>query len=249
MRSRRWLLLVPAAAIGIYFWFKPHKDDAPLDTARDLTLVDDVHDDDGDDDAVASDLIWELKSPGPEAKTVESRNQLMVSYRAGNRIHGGNRVLGLMPCSNYPRKLDGNAWGTQGNVSLVAFPDETVEYGKHRGIAVRLINRTGRTVYFNACDSCLSIVQEALAADGQWLPIERSPLSFCALSFHGVSLRSDKYWAFPAPLYSGPFKTRLRFRLEWGYRGWFYSNEFEGSVHPDQFDGSIRFLDENDKGP
>src|SRR5262249_42635297 len=98
-------------------------------------------------------------------------------------------------------------------------------------------NRTGEVASFAACDSRLYLVGEAVDADGRWRAVEELPVVICGNSIHRVSLEPDQYWEFPARLYSGPIKTKIRFRLDPGDGGpSLYSNEFEGEVAGVQFE-------------
>jgi hypothetical protein len=179
---------------------------------------------------------WDLQPPQPTAVPVAVNKRLAGIYPVGSWIPDRSGLGGFGPCDNYPFDLGEAAWGTGGAISLVAFPDEPVAYFKFRGIAVRLINCSGELASFPACDSCLQMVQEAQGADGRWRPIESWPDSDCGNSYHRVFLGPDQYWQFPARLYSGPAKTKLRFRLDCGQGPPLYSNEFEGAVNAAQFE-------------
>jgi hypothetical protein len=175
-------------------------------------------------------------------------------YPAGSKIEDKEAPGGFGPSENPPKELARREWGEAGAVSLVAFPDELVAYGKRQGFAVRLINRTDAPVAFSACDSCLYLTQEARDSFGNWRAIELPPQMICGNSYHRVFLDKNQYWEFPARRSSGVIKTRLRFRLEQGTsrreewdagedgqkhvrvfadRGGrvIYSNEFEGWVN------------------
>jgi hypothetical protein len=179
-----------------------------------------------------------LKPPAPDAVPVAATEQLPAIYPAGSRIPDRTAPGGFGPCDNYPKDLRGQDWGKKGAVSLVAFPEEPVAYGTHCGIALRLINRTGKVASFAACDSRLYLVREAVDRIGKWRPAESLPEAICGNSFHRVSLASNQYWEFRAPVYDGPIKTKTRFRLDQSNDGrLIYSNEFEGKVAAAQFVG------------
>jgi hypothetical protein len=179
---------------------------------------------------------WKLKPPAPDAAPVAATKQLAGIYPVGSLITDRDAPGGFGPCDNYPMDLAGKDWGTAGTISLVAFPDESVAYFKNRGIALRLVNRTRDVAGFGACDSCLGIVREALAADGRWRAVESRQEAICGNSFHRVFLEPDQYWEFPARVYQGALKTRIRFRLEPGAGvAPIFSNEFEGEIAPAQF--------------
>jgi hypothetical protein len=178
---------------------------------------------------------WELKPPRPDAAPVAAKTRFEGIYPVGSRLPDKEAIGGFGPCDNYSFDLGGKEWGMDGEVSLVAFPDEPVAYFKYRGIAVRLINRTGETASFPACDSRLFLVQEARDSAGRWQAIEVLPESDCGNSFHRVFIKPNQYWQFPARVYGGPLKTKIRFRLDRGGEGVLYSNEFDGTVDAVQF--------------
>jgi len=128
-----------------------------------------------------------------------------------------------------PRKIDGEG------LFLLAQPTEQTTFGEKPGMQVLLVNRTDETLKFAACDSRLSIIQEAQDAGGTWLPIEYLPSSWCGNSYHHVFLKPDNQWAFPAPRYQGHLPTRLRFTMTLEDGAQIHSNEFEGSVNLGQF--------------
>jgi hypothetical protein len=180
---------------------------------------------------------WELKPTAPNAIPVTANKKLPGIYPAGSRIKDRNAFGGFGPCDNFPKDLGGKEWGEKSVVSIVAFPDELVAYFKHCGFALRVVNRTDETIPLAACDSALFIVREALDSNGAWREIESPPDSGCGNSFHRVFLGPDQYWEFPARLYTGPTKTKLRFRLDRGSgQPAIYSNEFDGEVATIQFE-------------
>lgn len=174
---------------------------------------------------------WQLRPPAPDAVPVAAEEKLPGIYPVGSRIKDKKAPGGFSPCDNYPKDLDDKVWGTEGAISLIAFPDEPVAYFKHLGIPLRLINRTQEVVSFQACDSCLFLVREAIDRGGNWREIESLPEEICGNSFHRVFLKPDQYWEFPARLYRGSIKTKIRFRLDRGDgRPLLYSNAFDGEV-------------------
>ena len=92
---------------------------------------------------------------------------------------------------------------------------------------------------------------QALDEHGNWLDIEYVPHYGCGNSFHTVSLKSDEYWSFVMPVYTGGFKTKLRVALKYlpkathdvdlfdlvdsGAVETIYSESYEGSINPAQF--------------
>jgi hypothetical protein len=190
------------------------------------------------DDPAGNSPGWEIRAPAGDARPVRAKEKMPGIYPVGSRIKDEKALGGFGPCDNYPKDLNGTDWGKKGAVSIVAFPDEPVAYFKHRGLAVRVVNRTAEAVPFAACDSALFIVREAREAGGAWREIESPPEPICGNSSHRVFLGPGQYWEFPAREYAGPTKTRVRFRLDpGGGRPVIYSNEFEGQVTAAQFGG------------
>lgn len=77
--------------------------------------------------------------------------------------------------------------------------------------------------------------QEAKDASGTWKPIEHMTPSWCGNSYHTVYLGPNEFWKVRGNVYSGPFKTTLRYALARENGQYVYSDEFEGSMHEDQF--------------
>lgn len=181
----------------------------------------------------------DLRPPTVDATPVAAKEKMLGIYPAGSRIDDRGARGGFGPSDNFPKDLAGQDWGTAGTVTVVAFPDEPVAYFKHRGFALRVINRTSENVPFVACDSSLDIVREAQDASGAWRKIESAPQPTCGNSVHRVFLGPGQYWEFPAREYAGPTKTKVRFRLipGGGKPVIYYSNEFDGQVDAAQFAG------------
>jgi hypothetical protein len=78
-------------------------------------------------------------------------------------------------------------------------------------------------------------------ATEDWLrrAVESRPQDFAiCMELASGLLNQKSYWEFPARLYTGPTKTKLRFRLDRGSgQPAIYSNEFDGEVATIQFDG------------
>ena len=161
-------------------------------------------------------------------------------FYAGSTTEDKRALGGFGTSQNFPRPIDPGIGVRQGEISLIARPGETAIFAeKFQGLKVLLINGTNEPAGFSASDSRLYIVQEALDRRGQWKPIEYLPSSWCGNSYHTVFLGPNEYWEFAAARYTGKFKTRLRFRLDWQKseteKITIYSNEFEGSVNAHQF--------------
>lgn len=181
--------------------------------------------------------IYRLMPAPPGAKPLEVKERQTGWYSAVSKLKNTDTRDGIGVRWNWPKELGDKPWGAKGTISLVAFPEEAVAYGKHRGMALRLINRGKEPATFDGCDSGLPIIQEARDAQGRWREIEDTRSSWCGNSYHQLSLGATEYWEFAAPVYTGATKTKIRFRLDASdLRGgnakdhWIYSNEFDGAV-------------------
>lgn len=183
---------------------------------------------------------------GQEKRPSRPLNDLNVEFMmrgyfyAGSSIEDKQAPGGFGPSDNYPKAIGSGMAVPSGTISLIVKPDQgTVFDGKYRGLSVLLVNGTNERKGFPASDSRLYIVQEALDKDGKWKPVEYLPSSWCGNSYHTVFLGPRQYWQFAAARYTGKFKTKLRFRMDWqksqSEKSTIYSNEFSGSINAKQF--------------
>jgi hypothetical protein len=181
---------------------------------------------------------WELYPASEGALPVQAEHLQYALYLVGSRMVDDKALGGFGPCDNYawPLKAD-QIWGQTETVSVVVFPEEIVAFSsKERGLAVRVLNRTNQPAAFHAQDSKLTLIAQAQDEQGRWRDIEVMRNAFCGNSHHRVFLEPGHYWQHPVRQYAGTMSTRLRYRLDLGdSRPPLYSNEFEGSIHPNQF--------------
>ncbi|MBU3665833.1 MAG: hypothetical protein FGM15_08170 [Chthoniobacterales bacterium] len=102
---------------------------------------------------------------------------------------------------------------------------------------VFLANETGRTVQFPRSAHGLSLVCEALAADGQWHTVAtlEAPLA----TSKPASLHQGEIWQFIVPLPQGPLHTKVRFVTK-GIGATFCSALFDATIDPSLFDRPSR---------
>ena len=196
-------------------------------------------------DSSGPEILSDLAAATPDPLDLKP---LEAQFMLSGYCHAGSRKDNAAPggygrSDNLPKRRGEKPWGTEAQLSLVALPAETVPFAlpaesvpfekQYQGFRLLLVNRTADEVAFRACDSRLYIICEARDETGHWKASERLPWSGCGNSHHRVFLPSDQYWEFAAPVYSGNFKTKLRFHLE-GKQP-IYSNEFEGYINPAQF--------------
>jgi hypothetical protein len=179
------------------------------------------------------------RSPAP-LKNLNIEFMMRGYFFAASSVPDKEAFGGFGTSSNYPKDITRDMTVPDGAISLIARPLEEVVFAtEYSGLKVWLVNGTNERLRFNAQDSRLYIVQEAIDVDGKWKPVEYLPSSWCGNSYHLVFLDRKEYWEFAAARYTGKFKTRLRFRLQWqksdNKKLMVYSNEFDGSVNAKQF--------------
>jgi hypothetical protein len=156
-------------------------------------------------------------------------------YPAGSPINDPSALGGFGPSDNNPRPVREDSKGR--GLFLLAQPTILRHFLRGgSGMQVCLVNQTNQLLRFDACDSCLAIIQEAQDQDGEWKPIESAgPEPICGNSFHQVFLPSQHFWSFQAVRYRGEIETKLRFQLTLADGTHILSNEFDGSVNAEQF--------------
>ena len=188
-----------------------------------------------------------FRASGPEPLDVNGISHSI--YPVGSRITDFRSRDEFRPSTNFPRALDDNdSLGEPDKVSIVVEPPDPDAKEEDRGLHVSIVNRLSRRAAFSAIDSCLYLVQEAKTEKGDWLPIQlETPATGprdCAVGRHRVFLGPGEYWKIAAPQFTGPLKTKIRFRLDMGLddagafrrgRKTICSREFDGAINPEQF--------------
>jgi len=181
-------------------------------------------------------------SPDDASATPEIENTVNVKFMlrgygyAGSKIKDDQALGGFGTSDNLPKSIASDLAKSSEHCYLLAQPTVVTDFAGSKGMRLTLVNATKDVVAFGASDSRLYIVQEAKSTSGKWKPIEYLPSSFCGNSYHRVLLGPSEYWIFPVPRYDGTFPTTLRFRLMLDrVKTPFVSNEFNGSINPEQF--------------
>lgn len=171
-----------------------------------------------------------LSAAEPAAFTVMLRGYC----HAGNAKDDPKAPGGYGGSDNLPKPLKSPAASPDLYLEIVETPG-VVFAEKYTGLHVRLVNGAKKTAVIPASDSRISLVQEAQDTDGTWREIEYLPSSGCGNSYHSVYLKPKHYWEFTAPRYSGPQKTKLRFKLTLAPDRILHSAAYEGGINPEQF--------------
>ncbi|ANQ51984.1 hypothetical protein MY04_4649 [Flammeovirga sp. MY04] len=85
-------------------------------------------------------------------------------------------------------------------------------------------------------------IQEALSPDNQWKPIEYWQWGWCGSGRYFNQMSGENYAYFSIPRYKGTFDTKLRLKVL-NHTTVLYSNEFNGSIHLEQFNIPKKFND------
>jgi hypothetical protein len=136
---------------------------------------------------------------------------------------------------NYPKKVDADF--PKAGLYLVINQNELVKIDSTKlGCKLYLVNTSDSLVRINASDSRLYIVAEALDKNNEWRPISYLPSSWCGNSYHTVMLDKEEYWEFEVPVFTGKFKTKIRYSFSPDNKEKIYSNEIVAFINKDQLD-------------
>ena len=156
--------------------------------------------------------------------------------------------------NNFPKNVVKESNFPINQICVISHPAEkdTFKQGNDNSIGFKfyLINNTDTTVQFESSCHGICIVLQALSLNNQWIDIEYTDNSWCCTGSDPLKLPAHKYWELTAPNYEGSFKTKLRLKATYikaaryskDYKGFIYSNEFEGNINPAQFYSERKFL-------
>lgn len=151
-----------------------------------------------------------------------------------------NNILGTMPPAWYP------PFFTPKNLEAKNITNDSLFFG-YAGSQTntldkfQIINLSHKDLTFRTQDGSLLMVQEAKNEKGDWQPIEYWQWDWGMenVIFETLTLQPNKNLNFVAPKYSGTFKTQMRFKLKVSEtndnKQFYYSDNFEVSVNPSQF--------------
>lgn len=104
----------------------------------------------------------------------------------------------------------------------------------HRTIYI--VNSTDSLIKVTRQDGSLLMIQEALDVNGEWMPIEYWTPSGCGNSyFNPLTLLPQHFIVYNAPLYSGDFKTKIRFKWKIGHQNIYYSHPIQARIDSSLF--------------
>jgi len=135
------------------------------------------------------------------------------------------------PVLQSSRPIDDAMAPLQRDVGLYLVPGDPLPWNdQYMGRKVRVYNHTGETVTIPTIDYMLYAIPEAMDSEGRWRALESYNNGFCNFSYFGVNLEPQHYWEFVVPIYSGSFRTKMRYVLSLGGDKVAYSEQFDGAV-------------------
>ncbi|MDX1966360.1 MAG: hypothetical protein SFV23_04230, partial [Planctomycetaceae bacterium] len=138
------------------------------------------------------------------------------------------------PGRNYPLPLPEGHAG-RGLYLLVAPHAGSAFHDNFSRSTVALVNATDALLEFRSIQGNLPTVQEAIAPDGNWKPIESFPSVGASSAQSLVYLPPKHYWLTKVRGYRGEFATRARLTLEMTGGMRLISNEFDQNISISQF--------------
>ncbi len=118
--------------------------------------------------------------------------------------------------------------------------DLTVYQDRFLAYKLYLINGRKDSVKIPIQDGDLKMIQQAQNDKQEWQDLDNFINSFCGHSYRSYKIAPSGYQIFPAAIFKGPFKTKLRFKLELNEQE-IFSNVYSGSINKGQL------LDPKDK--
>ena len=179
-------------------------------------------------------LTFTSQVSAQNGKDLNIRHMLRGSIYAYTSIVDSNALGGYGGSSNFAKSINDLNSFTQTGFFMVLDTSETITWAeKYNGYHLYIVNKSDSIVTLNASDSRLYIVAEVFYKN-EWKPIEYLTSSWCGNSYHHVLLKSNEYWQFNIPKFTGKIKTKIRYRLTTQQDGYIYSNEIEASFNKKQ---------------
>ena len=161
--------------------------------------------------------------------------QLRNFLRAFSNPDNAKESNGEYQSENLPKEID-KPFPKNKMLLIISEQEQTIFKEKYLGHTLYLVNSTNAAIDFSAQDSKLSIYIEAFTKSGTWKPISYMPSSFCGNSYHKITLDTNEYWQFRIPVFTGDYKTKIRYALSLDQETKLVSNEIEAYINLDQFD-------------
>lgn len=193
-------------------------------------------------------IVWQ----SPKEKETTDLSDFNIDYmNRGHYYANAEKTEGIGGwggSENYAQKsaselLKGVELNPNDSIFIVIDTAKVIPFAKnYKGHSLYIINTSNKEIEFDAQDSRLYAVMQALNKDGKWQDIEYLPSSWCGNSYHTMTLEPNYVWHFSIPIYQGNFQTLLRLKLtskdnyeDENKSVTHYSHSFSGSINLSQF--------------
>jgi hypothetical protein len=171
----------------------------------------------------------------------QSKKDLNIDYKLRGQIYAKSSIEdigaagGFGSSDNFAKQINDSLIFNDTAIFLKIDTTKIVSIAdKFNAYNLYLGNKTDTTLKLEASDSRLSVVAEAFYKN-EWKPIEYLPSSWCGNSYHSVYLKTNQFWTFVIPKFTGKIKTKIRYRLLLSEGHYIYSNEISASINKGQF--------------
>ncbi len=174
---------------------------------------------------------WKWIAPPPEPPRVQRLIDPTFHLRPYKDPYRNDILDSVLQAS---KPIDATMAPLQRDVGIYLVPGPPLPWNdQYMGRKVRVYNNAGETKAIPTIDCVLYAIPEAMDSEGRWRALESYINGFCNFSYFGVNLEPQHYWEFVVPIYSGSFRTKMRYVLSLGGDKVAYSEEFDGSVAPE----------------
>jgi len=172
-----------------------------------------------------------------------------IKYMLRGHIYAKSGIVdtsaigGFAESSNAPKPITQDLNFTDKGLFLKIDTSQLIVFhNQYNGYKFYIYN-TGNTIAaLGASDGRLSVIAEVFYK-GAWQPIEYLPRTLCGNSHHIVSLKSNQYWEFEIPKFSGKIPAKMRYKLTLSQEKTIYSNEVQISFNKEQLKTNDKYAD------
>lgn len=179
-------------------------------------------------------LVTSLSSFGQTKKDLNINYKLRGQIYAKSSIEDTTAAGGFGSSDNFAKQINDSIKFSETGIFLKIDTAKIISIAdKFNAYSLYLGNKTNSTLILEASDSRLSVVAEAFYKN-KWKTIEYLPSSWCGNSYHNVYLKTNEFWTFVIPKFTGKIKTKIRYRLSISKGLYVYSNEIIASINKGQ---------------
>ncbi|TDE17130.1 hypothetical protein [Dyadobacter psychrotolerans] len=179
-------------------------------------------------------IILNLSSFGQTKKDLNINYKLRGQIYAKSSIEDSTAAGGFGTSDNFAKQINDSLIFSETGIFLKIDTAKTITIAdKFNAYNLYLGNKSDTILRLEASDSRLSVVAEAFYKN-EWKPIEYLPSSWCGNSYHNIYIKTNQFWIFVIPKFTGKIKTKIRYRLAISKGHYIYSNEISTSINKGQ---------------